>query len=61
MPFRLFGPKSEKLSPAQTALLFQETSVSAGEGFALLVAFEFGSEFARAPSSHLLNRKLVRS
>src|SRR5436309_540785 len=29
--FRLFGPKSEKLSPAQTALLFQEPSVSAGE------------------------------
>src|SRR3982750_1357810 len=29
--FRLFGPKSEKLSPAQTALLFQEASVSAGE------------------------------
>ena len=28
---RLFGPKSEKLSPAQTALLFQEASVSAGE------------------------------
>ena len=29
--FRLFGPKSEKLSPAQTALLFEEASVSAGE------------------------------
>ena len=28
---RLFGPKSDKLSPAQTALLFQEASVSAGE------------------------------
>jgi transposase len=28
---RLFGPKSEKLSPAQTALLFDEASVSAGE------------------------------
>ena len=29
--YRLFGPKSEKLSPAQTALLFQEPSVSAAE------------------------------
>jgi transposase len=29
--FRLFGPKSDKLSPAQTALLFEEASVSAGE------------------------------
>src|SRR3954454_4587779 len=29
--FRLFGPKSEKLSPAQTALLFAEPSVSTGE------------------------------
>jgi len=29
--FRLFGPKSEKLSPAQTLLLLDEVSVSAGE------------------------------
>ena len=29
--FRLFGPKSDKLSVAQTALLFEEASVSAGE------------------------------
>ena len=28
---RLFGPKSEKISPAQTALLFEEASVTAGE------------------------------
>ena len=29
--FRLWGPKSEKLSPAQTALLFAEPSVTAAE------------------------------
>lgn len=29
--FRLFGPKSEKLSPAQIPLLLQEISLSAGE------------------------------
>lgn len=29
--FRLYGPKSEKLSPAQIQLLFQEPSVSAAE------------------------------
>ena len=29
--FRFFGPKGEKLSPAQTALLFEEASVSAPE------------------------------
>jgi len=29
--FKIFGPKSEKLSPEQIQLLFQEVSVMAGE------------------------------